>query len=53
MIVFLICREYWRDRDEVNFRKLEFWTKLDERKRKNRKRERVYQKVTLGDLSFF
>ena len=23
VIVFLICREYWRDREEVNFRKLE------------------------------
>ena len=33
VIVFLICREYWRDRDEVNFRKLEFWTNLGERKR--------------------
>ena len=41
VIVFLICREYWRDRDKVNFRKLEFWTKLGERKReKEREIER-------------
>ena len=40
MVVFLICRVYWRDREEVNFRKLEFWTKLGERKKeKDRERE--------------